>query len=135
MVSPEILGRLKRIVGKQGYVDDAAAIAPHLVEWRDRWRGNTPLMLEPQSTAEISAILSLCSETRTPIVPQGGNTGLVGGQIPLEGEILLRMGRMNRIRRIDARAMMAIAEAGVVLAELQRAAVKARALFPISIQA
>jgi FAD/FMN-containing dehydrogenase len=134
-VSPEIIARLKAIVGDNGYVDDPAEIAPHLVEWRDRWRGHTPLLLKPKSSGEISAILSLCNTTRTPLVPQGGNTGLVGGQIPLEGEILLHLGRMNRIRRIDPRAMTAIVEAGVVLADLQRAADEAGAFFPLSIAA
>src|SRR5947209_7374515 len=135
MVSPETLARLKTIVGDQGYSDDPAELAPHLVEWRGTWHGQTPLLLKPQSTAEVSAILSLCSETRTPVVPQGGNTGLVGGQIPLGGEILLHLGRMNRIRRVDARAMSAIAEAGVVLADLQRAADVAGAYFPLSLAA
>src|SRR5436190_11869196 len=120
MVSPETIARLKTIVGEKGFANDPAEIAPHLTEWRGRWRGHTPLLLRPQSTAEVSAILSLCNETRTPVVPQGGNTGLVGGQIPLAGEILLHLGRMNRIRAVDIRAMTAVAEAGVVLAELQR---------------
>jgi FAD/FMN-containing dehydrogenase len=135
MVPAENIARLKAIVGENGYAEDPAEIAPHLVEWRGTWRGDTPLLLKPHTTAEVSAILSLCYETRTPIVPQGANTGLVGGQIPLAGEILLRLGRMNRIRSIDARAMSAIAEAGVVLAELQRAADEAGAYFPLSLAA
>src|SRR5436305_13701546 len=100
MVSPETIERLKAIVGERGFVDNPWAIATHLIEWRDRWRERTPLLLKPQSSAEVSAILSLCNETHTPVVPQGGNTGLVGGQIPLEGEILLHLGRMNRIRAV-----------------------------------
>src|SRR5947209_6601192 len=102
MVSPEIIARLKSMVGEQGFTEDPAEIAPHLIEWRGTWRGHTPLLLQPKNTAEVSAILSLCDETRTPLVPQGGNTGLVGGQIPLAGEIVLHLGRMNRIRRVDA---------------------------------
>jgi FAD/FMN-containing dehydrogenase len=135
MVSPEILARLKSVVGEKGYAEAPDEIAPHLVEWRGTWCGHTPLLLKPESTAEVSAILSLCNETRTPVVPQGGNTGLVGGQIPLGGEILLHLGRLNRIRRIDARAMSTIAEAGVVLADLQRAADDAEAYFPLSLAA
>ena len=135
MALPEIIARLKAIVGEQGFTEDPAEIAPHLVEWRDRWRGHTPLLLRPKSAAEVSAILSLCNATRTAVVPQGGNTGLVGGQIPLAGEILLQFGRMNHVRRIDVRAMTAIAEAGVVLADLQRAADEAGAYFPLSLAA
>jgi FAD/FMN-containing dehydrogenase len=135
MVSPEIIVRLKSIVGQSGYSDDPGEIAPHLVEWRGTWRGTTPLMLKPQDAAEVSAILSFCNETRTPVVPQGGNTGLVGGQIPLAGEVLIHLGRMKRIRRVDAGAMSAIVEAGVVLAELQRAADVAGAYFPLSLAA
>lgn len=133
MTSAEIIARLKNIVGEKGYAEEPAEIARHLVEWRGTWRGRTPLLLKPQSTAEVSAILSLCNQTRTPVVPQGGNTGLVGGQIPLEDEILLYLGRMNRIRTIDARTMSAIAEAGVVLADLQRAADDACTYFPLSL--
>lgn len=133
MPSADIIARLKTIVGEKGYTEDPDAIAPHLVEWRGTWRGHTPLLLKPQSTAEVSAILSLCNETRTQVVPQGGNTGLVGGQISLAGEILLHLGRMNRIRGIDSHAMAAIAEAGVVLADLQRAAGDAGAYFPLSL--
>ena len=133
MVSPETIARLKSTVGENGYVDDPDEIAPYLVEWRGTWHGQTALLLKPQSTAEVSAILSLCNETRTPVVPQGGNTGLVGGQIPLAGEILLHLGRMNRIRAVESHAMSAIAEAGVVLADLQRAADEAGTFFPLSL--
>lgn len=132
-MSADIIARLKSIVGEKGHSEDVSEIAPHLVEWRGTWRGHTPLLLKPQSTAEVSAILSLCNETRTPVVPQGGNTGLVGGQIPLSGEVLLHLGRMNRIRSIDSRGMAAVTEAGVVLADLQRAADDAGTYFPLSL--
>ncbi|HEX3431982.1 MAG TPA: FAD-binding oxidoreductase [Rhizomicrobium sp.] len=135
MPSPDVIARLKAIVGKQGYTDNPGDIASHLVEWRGTWHGHTPLLLRPANTAEVSAILSLCNATRTPIVPQGGNTGLVGGQIPLAGEILVHLGRINRIRSIDARGLLAVAEAGVVLADLQRAADDAAAYFPLSLAA
>jgi tRNA threonylcarbamoyl adenosine modification protein (Sua5/YciO/YrdC/YwlC family) len=135
MVSPKVIADLKAIVGESGYAEDPDEIAPHLVEWRGTWRGHSPLLLKPQTTAEISAILSLCNETRTPVVPQGGNTGLVGGQIPLAGEVVLHLGRMNRIRSMDSSTMSAIVEAGVVLAALQRAADAAGAYFPLSLAA
>ncbi|HTT83597.1 MAG TPA: FAD-binding oxidoreductase [Rhizomicrobium sp.] len=134
-IATAILDRLKSAVGARGFSEDAADIAPHLTEWRGRYRGMTPLLLRPQNTAEISAVLSICNATRTPIVPQGGNTGLVGGQIPQAGEILLSLERMNRIRHIDAEDMSAIVEAGTILAELQNAAEQAGVYFPLSLAA
>src|ERR1700722_16076972 len=119
--SVETIERLKQAVGPDGFSDDVLELKPHLTEWRGKYRGCTPLMLKPRTSAEIAAILSICNATRTPVVPQGGNTGLVGAQIPLNGEILLYLGRMNGIRNIDVDDMTAIAEAGVVLGELTRA--------------
>jgi FAD/FMN-containing dehydrogenase len=130
-----IIDRLKQAAGAGGFSDDPNEITPHLVEWRGRYQGHSPLLLKPHTTAQVSAILSICNATRTPIVPQGGNTGLVGGQIPLEGEILLSLAHMNRVRQMDGRAMHAIAEAGVVLADMQRAADEAGAYFPLSLAA
>lgn len=134
-IAPSTIERLKAAVGPNGFSEDPSEIAPHLVEWRSRYRGSTPLLLKPQATAEISAVLRICNETCTPVVAQGGNTGLVGGQIPLAGEILLSLARMNCIRTIDAPGMSAIVEAGVVLAALQRAADEAGAYFPLSLAA
>jgi FAD/FMN-containing dehydrogenase len=129
----EAFARLKDAVGAKGFSEDPREIAPHLVEWRGKFRGHTKLLLKPQTTAEVSAILSICNETRTAIVPQGGNTGLVGGQIPLNGEVLLNLARMNRIRQVDAEGMSMICEAGVILAEAQRAADEAGRYFPLSL--
>ena len=80
--SPETLDRLKAVVGPAGWTDDPDRLAPHLVEWRDRHFGQTPLMLSPASTEEVAAIVRICAETETALTPQGGNTGVVGGQIP-----------------------------------------------------
>ena len=132
-IAKATLDRLKAAAGPKGFTEDPSEIAPHLVEWRGRYRGTTPLLLKPENTAEVSALLIICNETRTPIVAQGGNTGLVGGQIPLDGEILLSLTRMNRIRRVDGNDMSAIAEAGVILARLQEAAGHAGAYFPLSL--
>src|SRR5256885_1087412 len=112
--------RLKETVGPKGFTEDPQEIAPHLDEWRSKYQGHTSLLLRPQSTAEVSRILAICNETHTPLVPQGGNTGLVGGQIPFEGEVLLSLARLNRIRAVDADGLSVIAEAGVILAELHR---------------
>ena len=84
-----VAARLKETVGTKGFSEDPQEIAPHLVEWRGKYRGRSELLLKPQSTAEVSRLLAICNETRTPVVPQGGNTGLVGGQIPFDGEVVL----------------------------------------------
>src|ERR1700741_558285 len=135
MADAHILNRLKDAAGAGGWSDDAAEIAPHLAEWRGRWRGQTPLLLRPGKAAEVACILAICNETGTPIVPQGGNTGLVGGQIPTQGEVLLSLERMNRIRNVDVQDNVLIAEAGVILASAQKAADDADRLFPLSLGA
>ena len=81
--SDETLDALVRIVGEDHAVRDEEAMTPYLVEWRDRYRGKAALVLKPGSTAEVAAILKRANETRTAIVPQGGNTGLVGGADPV----------------------------------------------------
>jgi FAD/FMN-containing dehydrogenase len=127
------LDRLKDAVGARGFSEDPAEIAPHLEEWRGKYRGSTPLLLKPATTAEVSAILAICDQTRTPIVTQGGNTGLVGGQIPLHGEVLLSTSRLNRVRALDERGMTLTVEAGVTLAAVQQAAAAKNLLFPLSL--
>jgi FAD/FMN-containing dehydrogenase len=132
-ISPEILADFKDAAGPGGFTDDPHEIAPHLVEWRGKYRGHTPILLKPDSTASVAAILAVCTRSRTPIVPQGGNTGLVGGQIPHHGEILLSLERLNRIRRVDPSDMSLTAEAGVTLAGVQAAALDAGCFFPLSL--
>ena len=129
----DAIARLKAVVGKKGFSEDQKEIAPHLEEWRSKYQGKSSLLLKPASTAEVSAILAICHETGTAIVPQGGNTGLVGGQIPFHGEVLLSLARMNRIRGVDAPGMTLTAEAGVVLAEAQAAAAAAGLMFPLTL--
>jgi len=125
--------RLKEVAGPKGWSDDPAEIAPHLQEWRGKYQGTSSLLLKPDSTETVTKILSICNETRTAIVPQGGNTGLVGGQIPFNNEIILSLSRLNRIRDVDASGMNMIAEAGATLAAVQDAAAKTDRLFPLSI--
>jgi FAD/FMN-containing dehydrogenase len=129
----EAFARLKQAVGPKGFSEDPAEIAPHLEEWRSKYRGRSPLLLKPATTAEVAALLAICHETGTPVVPQGGNTGLVGGQIPLAGEVLLSTVRLNKIRSLDESGMTLTAEAGVKLAGLQRAAADKGLLFPLSL--
>jgi FAD/FMN-containing dehydrogenase len=129
----DTIARLKDMLGPKGWTDDPSEIAPHLKEWRGKYQGVSSLLLKPGATEQVSKILALCNETRTPIVPQGGNTGLVGGQIPFHNEIILSLSRMNRIRDVDAPGMNMIAEAGATLAAVQDAAAKSDRLFPLSI--
>ena len=128
-----VQGRLKDAVGVQGFSEDPAELAPHLEEWRSKYKGHTPLLLKPATTAQVSAVLGICQETGTKLVTQGGNTGLVGGQIPLHGEVLLSTTRLNRIRHLDESGMTLTVEAGVTLAQVQRAADDANLLFPLSL--
>ena len=133
--SPELLGRFAAIVGEKYAIADRTAQEPYLVEMRGLYHGRTPLVLRPGTPAEVAAILKLANETKTSIVPQGGNTGLVGGQIPIEGEIVLSLTRLDRIREVDPVSNTMTCEAGVVLANAQAAARGADRLFPLSLAA
>jgi FAD/FMN-containing dehydrogenase len=135
ILDASLVRRLKDAAGPSGWSEDPAEIAPHLCEWRGRWKGETALLLKPREAEEVARILSVCDETKTAIVPQGGNTGLVGGQIPTKGEVLLSLARMNRIRSVSVEDNTLIAEAGVVLANAQKAAGQAGRLFPLSLAA
>ena len=100
-VAPEVIARFTAIVGERYALTEPTDIAPYLTEERQLYRGRSPLVLRPGSVAEVAAILKLASETATPIVPQGGNTGLVGGQTPHNGEVLVSLKRLDRIREVD----------------------------------
>ena len=132
---PATIARLKDAAGLGGWSQDSSEIAPHLVELRGRWTGQSELLLKPASTDALSRILAICNETGTAVVPQGGNTGLVGGQIPTRGEVLLSLERMTRIRTVSAEDDLLIAEAGVVLKRVQQSADAAERLFPLSLGA
>jgi FAD/FMN-containing dehydrogenase len=129
----KITRALKDAAGEGGWSENANEIAPHLVELRGRWTGETPLLLRPSTTDAVSRILRVCNESGTAIVPQGGNTGLVGGQIPTHDEVLLSLERMTRIREVSTDDDLLIAEAGVVLKRVQQAADESGRLFPLSL--
>jgi FAD/FMN-containing dehydrogenase len=133
--SPEVLARFAAIVGNKGALTATPDLAPYLKEWRDLYCGRTPMVLRPSSVSEVSAILKLAHEERIAIVPQGGNTGLVGGQIPFDtgNEIVLSLDRMKAIRAVDAAGNTLISEAGVALKSVQDAAAAAGRLFPLSL--
>lgn len=127
----DAFARLKAAAGPQGFSEDPNEIAPLLEDWRGR-KGHSPLLLKPGTTQEVSAILAICHETRTPLVPIGGNTGLAGGQVA-QGEALLSLRRMNKVLAVDAQGMTLTAEAGVVLAEAQARADEAGLLYPLTL--
>jgi FAD/FMN-containing dehydrogenase len=128
-----VLDRLKDAVGAKGFSTDPAELAPHLEEWRGKYHGQTPLLLKPATTVEVSAILRICNDTGTALVTQGGNTGLVGGQIPLHGEVLLSTRRLNKLRALDESGMTLTADAGVTLSQIQGCAADKNFLFPLSL--
>ena len=132
---PDLLARFAAIVGDNYALTDPAEIAPYLTEERELYRGRSPLVLRPGSTAEVSAICKLATATRTALVPQGGNTGLVGGQTPHNGELVVSMRRLDRIRDVDAQSNSMTVEAGVVLAVAQQRAADIDRLFPLSLGA
>ncbi len=133
--SPEVLARFAAIVGEKGVLTAEADIEPYLQEWRDLYFGRSPMVLRPSAVAEVSAILKLAHDERIAIVPQGGNTGLVGGQIPSEtgDEIVLSLDRMKAIRDTDPAGNTLIAEAGATLKSVQDAAAAMDRLFPLSL--
>jgi D-lactate dehydrogenase (cytochrome) len=127
----DLLARFAAIVGDKYAITDADTQHPYLVEMRDLYVGHTPVVLRPGTVAEVAAILKLANETRTAIVPQGGNTGLVGGQIPLNGEIVLSLNRLNRIREVDAVSNTITCDAGVTLQQAREAAAAVDRLYPL----
>jgi len=133
--APDLLPRFAAIVGDKYAITDPAALEPHLIEGRGLYHGRTAMLLRPGSVDEVVAILKLANETRTPLVPQGGNTGLVGGQIPFDGELILSLTRLDKIREVDAASNTMTCEAGVVLQKAQEAAANVDRLFPLSLGA
>lgn len=121
-------------IGAKNVVSDADQLASHLTEWRGRYSGRTPFAAFPATTDEVADVVKLCAAAGAKITTQGGNTGLVGAQIP-DGEVLVSLKRMNRIREIDAANDSLTAEAGVVLADVQHAAAESNRLFPLSLAA
>jgi FAD/FMN-containing dehydrogenase len=128
--SPATLGRFVAVVGDNNAITDKDKQAPFLVEFRALWTGHSPVILRPGSTAEVSEILKIANETGTAIVPQGGNTGLVGGQIPHHGEVVLSLQRLDKIREVDAVSNTITCEAGVTLQRAREAAEKVDRLYP-----
>ncbi|PZW42302.1 FAD/FMN-containing dehydrogenase [Humitalea rosea] len=134
---PGLLTALTAVLGPKGVVTDAADLAAWTTDWRGLYQGATPCLLRPASTSEVSATVRLLAQAGVPMVPQGGNTSMVGGAAPDESgrQVILSLTRMNRIRDVDTLDMTMTAEAGVILKSAQEAAAAAGALFPLSLGA
>jgi D-lactate dehydrogenase (cytochrome) len=134
-LSSDLISQFRNIVGAKYALTEASDIAPYLTEERGLFHGRSPLVLRPGSTAEVAAICKLASEHKIALVPQGGNTGLVGGQTPHNGEVVISMRRMDRIREVDTASNTMTCEAGVVLQVAQQQASDVDRLFPLSLGA
>jgi len=134
-LSPELIAKFRQIVGDKYAMTDQADIAPYVTEERNLFHGRTQLVLRPGSTADVAAICKLASAHRIALVPQGGNTGLVGGQTPHHGEVVISLKRMDKIREVDPASNTMTCEAGVVLQVAQQRAAEADRLFPLSLGA
>jgi len=137
VIQPDVLERLKAVVGPQGWIEDEDDKAGYLVDFRNLYQGAAPLILRPSSTKEVAAVVKICENAGIAIVPQGGNTGYCGGATPSElgNEIIVALTRMNRIRQIDPLDDTITVEAGCVLADIQAAAESVNRLFPLSLAA
>lgn len=133
----KVIHAAQAVLGAKAVTTDAEDIAPWLTDWRGRFHGRTPAILSPDSTAGVAHIMRLAAEYRVPLVPQGGNTSMVGGATPPSdgSALILSLRRMNRIRSIDPAAGLAVVEAGVILADLHAAAAAHGLRFPLTLGA
>ncbi|MFA9438444.1 FAD-binding oxidoreductase [Uliginosibacterium sp. sgz301328] len=132
----ELIAGLRCIVGDAYVVDAPNDLAPYLSDWRGRYTGQALCAVRPASTEELAAVVRLCADHGVAIVPQGGNTGLVGGSVPCQGgEVIVLTGRLNRVREVDTANNTITVEAGCTLAAVQEAAQDHDRLFPLSLAA
>ncbi|WP_029353925.1 FAD-binding oxidoreductase [Bosea sp. 117] len=127
-----LLPHIAQRIGSQHVLTAPQDVAPYLHEERGLYEGRTPAVVCPGSTEEVAFVVAACAGAGVPVVPQGGNTGLVGGQMPF-GEVLLSLARLNRVRSVDPLDMTMTVEAGCILDEVHRAAEKVGCLFPLHI--
>ncbi len=134
-VPQALLGALGAALGPGGMLTDPADVAPYATDWRGLYHGRTMAVLRPASTAEVAACVRLCAAAHVPLVPQGGNTSMVGGAVPAEdgSELVLSLSRLARLRALDPLDLTLTIEAGVTLKAAQEAAAQAGCLLPLSI--
>jgi FAD/FMN-containing dehydrogenase len=132
-----LIDELRKIVGPKGWTNDPHTLEPHLTEWREVVRGETLIMVSPDSTQQVSEVVRACAQAEVAIVPQGGNTGMCAGAVPDASgdQVLLSLSRLKRIRSLDADDFSMVVEAGCVLADVQQAARNAQRLFALSLGA
>jgi FAD/FMN-containing dehydrogenase len=130
----EFIRRLTEALGPKGVSTDPMEIEPHISDWRGRWKGSTPVLVKPATTEEVSKAMTLCAEYGFAVNPQGGNSGMVNGSVP-QGEVLISLKRMNKVREVDTLNDAMTLEAGVVLTRAQEIADENGKLFPLSLGA
>jgi FAD/FMN-containing dehydrogenase len=130
-----LLNQIALIVGPAQILTDAADTASYLTDWRGRYSGAALGVARPGTTQEVAGVMAACAAAEVAVVPQGGNTGLVGGATPRGGEIVISLTRLNRVRGVDAQNATMIVEAGCTLQSVQEAAQAAGYLFPLSLAA
>ena len=135
--SDALIRQLHAVVGAAGLITDAQAQAPYTRDWLGKWQGKVPVVVRPGSTAETAAVVRVCHETHTPIVTQGGNTGMSGGATPdaSGAQVIVSTTRLNQIRTVDPINNTLTVDAGVILANAQEAARQVDRFFPLSLGA
>ena len=133
----DLVDRLRAIVGDKGLITDEQGKHPYLTDWRDNYLGTALAVVRPATTEEVAAVVKLCAAEKVAVVPQGGNTGMVGGGTPHEAgrEIVLSLNRMNRVIDVDVIGYSMTVEAGVILKTIQETAAQHDRLFPLSLAA
>lgn len=132
---PQLLQRLHAAVGDAGLVIDSEGKAPYETDWLKKWTGRSSIVVRPADTAQTAAVMCICHETHTPVVTQGGNTGMSGGATPdgSGAQVVLSTVRMNAIRAVDPLNNTLVCEAGVLLTHVQAAAQEIDRFFPLSL--
>ena len=131
----QALQKIRDVVGEKGWIDDPAAMAPYLEEWRGRWHGVAPAIVSPGSTRQVAEVVGICAAAGIAMVPQAGNTSLCGGSVPDETgrELVISVDRLTAIRNVDPINDTMTVEAGLLLADAQIAASEVDRLFPLSL--
>jgi FAD/FMN-containing dehydrogenase len=135
MTNAALLEAMRAVVGERGLLTGDAYTAAYVEDWRRLYRGRTPAVIRPASTDELARVVRLCAAAQAPIVPQGGNTSMVGGATPSEdgSQFVLSLARLARVREIDVTDLTMTVESGVTLKAAQMAAAEAGCLLPLSI--
>jgi FAD/FMN-containing dehydrogenase len=133
--SSAVISRLTQVVGAQAIVTEPRELEPYVNDWRGIYEGSAIAAVRPANTEQVATIVKICAETNTPVVPQGGNTGMCGASVPQGNAVVLTLARMNKICEVDTLNNTMTVEAGCVLANIQQAAADADRLFPLSLGA